>query len=94
MLSPYAQEQDYLYPYTIYNPNVIADDPLFTELVKQAELAVDVGLLPERIYQGSSGSYFVKSPNGVCDFAVYKSIYAVWTSIILMKNVLENNCGL
>ncbi len=62
MLSHYpAHEEDYISPYTIYNPNVIADDPAFSDLVRQAEIAIDCGILPERIYQGSSGSYFVKS---------------------------------
>lgn len=41
------------------------DDPQFSELVWQAELAIDNGIFPERIYQGSSGSYFVKNPTGV-----------------------------
>jgi hypothetical protein len=41
------------------------DDPLFSDLVRQAETAIDNGIYPERIYQGSSGSYFVKNPAGV-----------------------------
>lgn len=41
------------------------DDPAFTDLVWQAEVAIDNGILPERISQGSSGSYFVKNPSGV-----------------------------
>lgn len=41
------------------------DDPTFSELVLQAEIAVDNGIFPERISQGSSGSYFVKNPAGV-----------------------------
>eukprot|EP00095_Tigriopus_kingsejongensis_P011756 maker-scaffold241_size241811-snap-gene-0.15 protein:Tk11756 transcript:maker-scaffold241_size241811-snap-gene-0.15-mRNA-1 annotation:"phosphatidylinositol 4-kinase type 2-beta" len=44
--------------------NTFADDPDFTELIRQAELAVDAGILPERIYQGSSGSYFVRNVAG------------------------------
>ncbi|TRY76462.1 hypothetical protein TCAL_09578 [Tigriopus californicus] len=44
--------------------NNFPDDPHFTELIRQAELAIDNGILPERIYQGSSGSYFVKNPDG------------------------------
>lgn len=38
-----------------------ADDPFFDDLIRQAEAAIDCGILPERIYQGSSGSYFVKN---------------------------------
>ena len=51
----------FLYNFFLY----IADDPQFSELLWQAEVAVDNGIFPERIYQGSSGSYFVKNPGGV-----------------------------
>lgn len=30
-------------------------------------MAIEHGIYPERIYQGSSGSYFVKNTAGVCD---------------------------
>ena len=43
----------------------ITDDPQFTDLVRQAEVAIDNDILPERISQGSSGSYFVKNNHGV-----------------------------
>lgn len=46
------------------------DDPEFSSLIQAAEQAIDVGILPERIYQGSSGSYFVKDKEGV-RFFVY-----------------------
>ncbi|XP_021708685.1 phosphatidylinositol 4-kinase type 2-alpha isoform X3 [Aedes aegypti] len=42
--------------------NDIPDDPHFSDLVYSAEIAIDGGIYPERIYQGSSGSYFVKNP--------------------------------
>lgn len=42
-----------------------ADDPAFSDLVWQSEVAIDNGIFPERISQGSSGSYFVKNPSGV-----------------------------
>ncbi|XP_045504015.1 phosphatidylinositol 4-kinase type 2-beta isoform X2 [Colias croceus] len=42
----------------------LCNDPQFSELVWQAEVAIDNGIFPERIYQGSSGSYFVKNPGG------------------------------
>lgn len=41
------------------------DDPTFSDLVWQAEVAIDNGIFPERISQGSSGSYFVKNQSGV-----------------------------
>ncbi|XP_020667691.1 phosphatidylinositol 4-kinase type 2-alpha isoform X2 [Pogona vitticeps] len=44
--------------------NEFPDDPEFAEVVRQAELASERGIYPERIYQGSSGSYFVKDPQG------------------------------
>ncbi|XP_015116219.1 phosphatidylinositol 4-kinase type 2-alpha [Diachasma alloeum] len=44
--------------------NRFPDDPQFSELVWQAECAIDNGIYPERIYQGSSGSYFVKNNAG------------------------------
>lgn len=43
----------------------VVDDPFFSDLVYQTEIAIDAGILPERIYQGSSGSYFVKNPANV-----------------------------
>ncbi|KAF2902514.1 hypothetical protein ILUMI_03676 [Ignelater luminosus] len=44
--------------------NQFPDDPTFSDLVWQAEVAIDNGIFPERISQGSSGSYFVKNPTG------------------------------
>lgn len=40
--------------------NNFPDDPAFQEIIRKAEEAIEEGFLPERIYQGSSGSYFVK----------------------------------
>lgn len=48
---------------TYENPD-FPDDPEFTELIRQAELAADQGVYPTRIYQGSSGSYFVRNVEG------------------------------
>ncbi|XP_034117566.1 phosphatidylinositol 4-kinase type 2-alpha isoform X2 [Drosophila nasuta] len=47
-------------------------DPLFSEIVAQAEYAIEQGILPERIYQGSSGSYFVKDALNQRCLAVFK----------------------
>lgn len=41
------------------------DDPEYSEVVRTAENAIEAGVLPEMIYQGSSGSYFVKNMEGV-----------------------------
>lgn len=56
-----------------HNP-VCADDPAFSEVIRQAELAIDNGVLPQRIYQGSSGSYFVKNPAGVSNCIITSSM--------------------
>ncbi|XP_017855920.1 PREDICTED: phosphatidylinositol 4-kinase type 2-beta isoform X1 [Drosophila arizonae] len=52
--------------------NTFGDDPLFSEIVAQAEYAIEQGVLPERIYQGSSGSYFVKDASRQRCLAVFK----------------------
>jgi len=44
--------------------NTFPDDPNFTEVIRTAETAIDNGIYPQRIYQGSSGSYFVKNSEG------------------------------
>lgn len=35
-------------------------DPEFADIIQRAEQAIEIGVCPERISQGSSGSYFVK----------------------------------
>ncbi|XP_029445879.1 phosphatidylinositol 4-kinase type 2-beta isoform X2 [Rhinatrema bivittatum] len=44
--------------------NLILDDPEFAEIIQRAEQALECGVFPERISQGSSGSYFVKDSKG------------------------------
>lgn len=46
--------------------NHFPEDPEFGEIIQRAEQAIESGVFPERISQGSSGSYFVKDPKGVC----------------------------
>jgi hypothetical protein len=41
--------------------NSFEHDPEFSELIKQVEFAIDHNILPQRIYEGSSGSYFAKN---------------------------------
>ncbi|XP_074642686.1 phosphatidylinositol 4-kinase type 2-beta-like [Tubulanus polymorphus] len=41
--------------------NLFPEDPEFTVLIRHVELAIENAIYPERIYQGSSGSYFVKN---------------------------------
>ncbi|XP_068216270.1 phosphatidylinositol 4-kinase type 2-alpha isoform X3 [Palaemon carinicauda] len=61
----YLIDDDSWAEYGTWNNNVSTDDPHFTDLVRQAETAIENGIYPERIYQGSSGSYFVKNSNGI-----------------------------
>lgn len=44
--------------------NVFLDDIEFADIIHRAEQAIDIGVFPERISQGSSGSYFVKDAKG------------------------------
>ncbi|XP_056147852.1 phosphatidylinositol 4-kinase type 2-alpha-like [Lampris incognitus] len=44
--------------------NDFPDDPEFREVVRKAEQAIEEEIFPERIYQGSSGSYFVRDSQG------------------------------
>ncbi|MBN3315943.1 P4K2B kinase, partial [Atractosteus spatula] len=44
--------------------NSFPEDPEFAEIIQTAEHAIENGVFPERISQGSSGSYFVKDPKG------------------------------
>uniref|UniRef100_A0A3Q3J937 Phosphatidylinositol 4-kinase type 2 n=1 Tax=Monopterus albus TaxID=43700 RepID=A0A3Q3J937_MONAL len=44
--------------------NEFPEDPEFREIIRKVERAIEEGIYPERIYQGSSGSYFVKDSRG------------------------------
>jgi hypothetical protein len=48
-----------------WNTHVIEDNE-YAEILKQAERAIEGGVLPVRIAAGSSGSYFVRNLEGVC----------------------------
>lgn len=45
--------------------NHFPDDPEFADIIQRAEQAIENGVCPERISQGSSGSYFVKDEKRV-----------------------------
>ena len=45
--------------------NHFDNDPEFSEIVKKVEFAIDHDILPQRIYEGSSGSYFAKNSDYV-----------------------------
>lgn len=50
--------------------NHFPEDPDFTNLLREAEIAIEQEIYPERISQGSSGSYFVKALDQVCHHQV------------------------
>lgn len=45
--------------------NHFESDPEFNDIVKKVEFAIDHDILPQRIYEGSSGSYFCKNSENV-----------------------------
>jgi hypothetical protein len=49
----------------ISETNTFLEDPEFADIVLKAEQAIEIGVFPERISQGSSGSYFVKDSKRV-----------------------------
>jgi len=61
--------------------NNFPEDPEYSALLVEAETAIDHGIYPERISQGSSGSYFVKNLEGVC---------IKWCSHILFYILIED----
>lgn len=50
-------------PATVIN-NTFPDDPEYTAVVREAENAIENEVYPDRITQGSSGSYFVRNTEG------------------------------
>lgn len=48
-----------------FSCNHFESDPEFNEKVKNVEYAIDHNVLPQRIYEGSSGSYFCKNVESV-----------------------------
>ena len=54
--------------------NHFDNDPEFNEIVKQVEFAIDHDVLPQRIYEGSSGSYFAKNSDFVSLIAHIRKI--------------------
>ena len=72
--------------------NNFPDDPEFAQVIRTAETAIEHGIYPERIYQGSSGSYFVKNLEGVSvliSFYVYLTVYSglAWPQLYFGVNL-------
>jgi len=53
------------HPETSADYNNFPDDAEYSGLLTEAEHAIEHGISPQRISQGSSGSYFVKNRDGV-----------------------------
>lgn len=52
--------------------NNFEDDPEFSNIIHEAEAAIEEGVYPARISQGSSGSYFVFDSSGQKTIGVFK----------------------
>lgn len=52
--------------------NNFEDDPEYNNIIHEAELAIEEGVYPQRISQGSSGSYFVFDSTGQKRIGVFK----------------------
>ncbi len=63
---------------------VVIDDPEFKQVYRSAEEAIYLGILPERIYQGSSGSYFVKDKTKVWS-TVSPDLFHVTPRLMFLK---------
>jgi len=60
--SPGRERQPLLGPRSL---NDFPEEPEFAEVMRRAEQAQELGIHPQRISQGSSGSYFIPEPVGV-----------------------------
>lgn len=67
--SPILQRMD---TYTECCINQFPDDPQFSSIIREAEISIENAVYPERIYQGSSGSYFVRNGDGSKKIGVFK----------------------
>ncbi|XP_043918104.1 phosphatidylinositol 4-kinase type 2-beta isoform X2 [Protopterus annectens] len=68
--------------------NLFPDDPEYAEIVQKAEHAIESGVFPERISQGSSGSYFVKDSKGEL-YMLILPVLSIQLSIAIQSNGLK-----
>ena len=72
------------------------EDASYTRVIREAERAIDSGILPQMIYQGSSGSYFVKDTKRVwsnlntCKFNIQSHRILSEFSSQKMKSLMDN----
>jgi hypothetical protein len=63
--------------------NHFDDDPEFNEKIKQVEFAIDHNILPQRIYEGSSGSYFAKNSEYVVICCCCAKIWFILINLLI-----------
>ena len=81
--TPLLLRPDHLNSVGIIDGNYDAEDREFGSVFYDAEKAIDRGIYPQRIVQGSSGSYFVKNLLGVGIFIPHYQVifcFTVWYS--------------
>ena len=64
--------EDTLHSSIVRVDNNFEDDPEYNNIIHEAELAIEEGVYPQRITQGSSGSYFVFDSTGQRRIGVFK----------------------
>ena len=68
--------------------NNFEDDPEYNDIIRQVEFAIDHNIMPQRIYEGSSGSYFAKNSEFVIKISCFEknkmSFFLLW---------FKENCG-
>uniref|UniRef100_A0A8B9XMD4 Phosphatidylinositol 4-kinase type 2 n=1 Tax=Bos mutus grunniens TaxID=30521 RepID=A0A8B9XMD4_BOSMU len=70
--------------------NTFLDDPEFADVILKAEQAIEFEVYPERISQGSSGSYFVKDPKRLfVQFPFY--YFNTWLQVFIEYSTFS--CG-
>lgn len=62
--------------------NEYPDDLQYSGVILEAEMAIDRGISPKRIVQGSSGSYFVRNTSGVSIPRIHSLNLKVFTGFL------------
>lgn len=65
---PLLQRNHRMDPDSISIHNTFPEDPHFNNVIREAEVAIESGVFPQRISQGSSGSYFVRNSEGLVSY--------------------------
>merc|ERR1712226_13984 len=89
-------------PPDMLNLNSFPNDPAFEEIVREAELAIAIGVHPIRIKQGSSGSYFVQNtrkeniavfkPKSEEPYSAQNPKYGKWCQRVFCPCCFGRNC--